>query len=268
MTTLKKHAYMTSLLCLCLAALFVLSACGASSTAQEPSVESPIADVEDSPEPVEDSPEPVEDSPEPTLPPPPEIDINSWEYILANSYNSIAEFQPTVVSFAGQGIDARALGASQDFLYAARGAGFTVYVGVANRSWDSLLAKYDRSVRTLGSAEAAAAVCLGPGVNDHQTGLAIDFTDDPMFVATEDPIYNEDFDETELYDWLCEHCAEYGFILRYPEGKEEYYGTACCPGHFRYVGVEAAEYITENNLCLEEFIMLYDESLVYLPGRS
>ena len=51
-----------------------------------------------------------------------------------------------------------------------------------------------------------------------------------------------------------------------PEGKEEYYGVACQhPAHFRYVGKEAAKYMTENNLCLEEFIMLYDESLVFLP---
>ena len=62
---------------------------------------------------------------------------------------------------------------------------------------------------------------------------------------------------TEFCKWMEEHCAEYGFIVRYPEGKEQYYTLACHPGHFRYVGKEAAAYIMENGLCLEEFIELY-----------
>jgi LAS superfamily LD-carboxypeptidase LdcB len=107
---------------------------------------------------------------------------------------------------------------------------------------------------------------LGPGLSDHQTGLALDFTDRSDLNAMYDEFEDGYMKDTELYQWLVEHCAEYGFILRYPEGKEEYYGTPCQhPAHFRYVGKEAAEYIMANNLCLEEFIMLYDESLVFLP---
>ena len=72
--------------------------------------------------------------------------------------------------------------------------------------------------------------------------------------------------DTELLVWLKEHCTEYGFIFRYPEGKEEFYGLKCRhPAHFRYVGKEAAEYITENGLCLEEFLMMYEGNTVYIP---
>ena len=53
------------------------------------------------------------------------------------------------------------------------------------------------------------------------------------------------------------HCAEYGFILRYPKDKEDVTGIIYEPWHFRYVGKEAAEYIMENGLCLEEFVELY-----------
>ena len=63
---------------------------------------------------------------------------------------------------------------------------------------------------------------------------------------------------TDVYKWMAEHCQEYGFIVRYPLGKSDYYVRACYPGHFRYVGVEAATYIMENDLCLEEFLALYE----------
>ena len=112
----------------------------------------------------------------------------------------------------------------------------------------------------------AADRMLGPGLSEHQTGLAIDFTDSAEYNAWYDEFEDSYMKDTELYQWAVEHCADYGFILRYPEGKEAYYGVACQhPAHFRYVGPVAAKYIMENNLCLEEFIMLYDESLVFLP---
>ena len=54
--------------------------------------------------------------------------------------------------------------------------------------------------------------------------------------------------------WMAEHCAEYGFILRYPKGKQDVTGIIFEPWHFRYVGVEIATYIMENNLTLEEYL--------------
>ena len=67
---------------------------------------------------------------------------------------------------------------------------------------------------------------------------------------------------------MVEHCAEYGFILRYPEGKEAWYGTPCNHAHFRYVGKEAAAYIMEHDLCLEEFLYLEDPSCLFVPGLN
>ena len=62
------------------------------------------------------------------------------------------------------------------------------------------------------------------------------------------------FAETEAGKWLAEHSWEYGFILRYPLGKEEITGIQFEPWHFRYVGVDAAEVITKQNITLEEFV--------------
>lgn len=69
---------------------------------------------------------------------------------------------------------------------------------------------------------------------------------------------NETLANTELSKWMKEHCAEYGFILRFPEDKQDITGIMFEPWHFRYVGVEAAEYIMDKGLCLEEFVALYE----------
>ena len=63
-------------------------------------------------------------------------------------------------------------------------------------------------------------------------------------------------DQTFLL-WLRENCAQYGFILRYPSDKEAITGRSEA-WHFRYVGIEAARYIMDNNLCLEQFVALYE----------
>lgn len=239
-----------------LLALFLLTAC--QSQVQPEASPTPIPSPTASPSP---TPEPM-----PALP---DIDIESWEYILANSYNSIHVYEPMYGGIGGQGIDSRIVDAVSELLQGARDAGYQAYVAVAYRNFEYLLNHYIYEINDQGSAAEAAAIRLPPGCNEHQTGLAIDMTDNYEYNATFlHQFTNEGFEDSELYQWLLEHCQEYGFILRYPEGKEDYYGTACCPGHFRYVGKEAAEYIMENDLCLEEFLLLYDENAVYLPEKA
>ena len=66
-------------------------------------------------------------------------------------------------------------------------------------------------------------------------------------------------EDTPVQQWLMAHCADYGFIVRYPKDKEDVTGIMYEPWHFRYVGKDAAEYIMEHGLCLEEFVALYAE---------
>lgn len=86
------------------------------------------------------------------------------------------------------------------------------------------------------------------GSSEHHTGLALD-----ILCST-----NIEMDESQADEpgnaWLCEHCWEYGFILRYPPGREEITGIQYEPWHFRYVGKDVAEYIMKNELVLEEYI--------------
>ncbi len=204
-----------------------------------------------------------------TLPPLPDIDINSWEFVVANYYNCLNQFGPeNYGGYEGQGVDSRIVEAATNFINAARNEGYHMYMAAGYRNFEYNKNHYISYCHEFGSADEAAKYFLPPGCTEHQTGLAIDLTDDYEHSAFFAEFGNEEFLETDAYKWALEHCAEYGFINRYPEGKEEFYGYPChCAGHFRYVGVEAAKYITENNLCLEEFVALYDPSLVFIPSK-
>ena len=264
---------------LLLALMLSLAACGLPKLPSLPGKKPAVEETQPDPKLQEASAEqPVPETPEPTPEPTPtpepyadkpDIDVHSWEYILCNSYNSISEYCPKYSGFEGQGIEERMLGALSEFLNAARAAGFQAYCSAIFRNYEFLESHYlDYVKNVVGDAVEAANRRLGPGLNEHQTGLAADFTDDANYSAIyEYDSYDDSYmKDTDLYRWLVDNCADYGFILRYPEGKEQFYGVACThPAHFRYVGKEAAQYMKEHNLCLEEFLMLYDEKLVFLP---
>ena len=138
------------------------------------------------------------------------------------------------------------------FIQGCRDAGFSTVINSSYRSYDEQSYTYWAKVSELGGNEtAAAAIVLPPGTSEHQTGLAADIAYD--FVSPK----NRALANTPTFIWLNEHCAEYGFILRYPEDKEEITKVIYEPWHFRYVGVEAATFMKEENLCLEEFLALY-----------
>ena len=210
--------------------------------------------------PAEDAPEPAVETPEPTpsLPPPPDIDIDGWEFLYAGLNNGVGRYHPPVANFEMQYLDKRMLDYANDFLAAAREQGYEVYVGVAYRNFEYNMYRFENAIRDYGSSYEAAKHVFPPGTSEHSTGLAFDITDEMDYSANYYEMHDETVADTEVYKWMAEHCQEYGFIVRYPEGKEEFYGRACYPGHFRYVGVEAATYIMENDLCLEEFLALYE----------
>ena len=81
------------------------------------------------------------------------------------------------------------------------------------------------------------------GTSEHQTGLAFDIT-----------VPNVSFTGTAQQKWLHEHCAEYGFVVRFTADKQKLTGFVAESWHFRYVGVEAAQTMTQNNWCLEEYV--------------
>ena len=112
------------------------------------------------------------------------------------------------------------------------------------RSYDYQVNLYNRYVRQDGK-EAADTYSGRAGFSEHQTGLAVD-------------VYNEEenytnFEKTKEYKWMQENADKYGFILRFPKDKEKETGYHFESWHYRYVGIEAAKYIKENNISFEEY---------------
>ena len=129
---------------------------------------------------------------------------------------------------------------------AARVAGHELYLKSAYRSYKTQSYMYENRIKKYGYDDGWVTK---PGASDHQTGLGCDvvpknWTDRGM---------NEDMAKEEETQWMAEHCAEFGFILRYPADKEDVTKINYEPWHLRYVGKEAAAYIMQNGLCLEEF---------------
>ncbi len=98
--------------------------------------------------------------------------------------------------------------------------------------------------------EAAKWVAI-PGTSEHNLGLAADIVSSTWYNKNND--LTQEFENTEHFKWLYEHCTDYGFILRYPKSKESITEIAYEPWHYRYVGKEVAKYIMENEITLEEF---------------
>ena len=200
-------------------------------------------------------------TPEPT-PELPDVDISSWELCLVNTERPLTgDHIPTIVELEGrQYFDERAADALRAFVAGARAEGLNVIITSSYRphaTQEYLFNNKLQEQRNAGLAEdaayaAAARIVAIPGTSEHQLGLAADIVDQYY------QYMNESLAATELSKWMKEHSAEYGFILRFPEDKQDITKIMFEPWHYRYVGVEAATYIMEHGLCLEEFVALYE----------
>lgn len=130
----------------------------------------------------------------------------------------------------------------------AKAQGFDLKLCSTMRSYETQRTLYNNAVKNKGK-EVANIRSAYPGRSEHHTGLAIDVTSASMGWGLK-----QDFADYPDGKWINEHCQEYGFIIRYPKGKTDITGYDYEPWHLRYVGVEAATYIMENGLTLEEYV--------------
>ena len=138
-------------------------------------------------------------------------------------------------------------------------AGYHPVIRAAYRTHKQQQELYDDKVRQFmndGESEEqaktdASTIIALPGTSEHELGLALDI------VSKESSVLNEAQENTETQQWLMEHCAEYGFVLRYPSDKSSITGIIYEPWHYRYVGTEAAKIMSEEDLCLEEYLEIY-----------
>ncbi|MFC9711495.1 D-alanyl-D-alanine carboxypeptidase family protein [Paenibacillus sp. NPDC056933] len=123
------------------------------------------------------------------------------------------------------------------------------------RSYQRQVSIYNNNVKTKGQ-EYTDRVSSVPGHSEHQTGLAIDVSSPSVGNALE-----EVFGTSKEGEWLAEHAAEYGYIIRYPKGEDRITGYVYEPWHIRYVGTELAPDVVKSGLTLEEY---FDEANIKL----
>ena len=134
----------------------------------------------------------------------------------------------------------------EKLIYDANNNGINIIVDSAFRSGNYQQMILDKLISEKGN-EAYKLVAL-PGTSEHQTGLAVDFA------IYENGIYNDDIKEDDREAiWLKDNAWKYGFILRYPKGKEDITGFSFEPWHYRFVGLELALELYQTNLTLEEY---------------
>lgn len=181
---------------------------------------------------------------------------------LVNVHHPLEDdFDVTTREISGTGklFDVRAADKLEQMLSDAARAGYPMYLVSTYRTIDYQKGLYSNKVneylnmgydQRTAESEAAKWVAI-PGTSEHNLGLAADIVSSTWYNNHGD--LTQDFEQTEHFAWLYEHCADYGFILRFPKGKESITEIAYEPWHYRYVGEDVARYIMENNITLEEF---------------
>lgn len=185
------------------------------------------------------------------------IDEDQWYLTLVNRDRKLPEdFKPTtsyLIDGNSAELDSRC---ADDYIamYNAAledGCTLTPYSGyrrisTQKRNYENKIAQYQsQGYSYLEAAEEAATRILPPGTSEHNLGLAMD-----IVCASS----SAGFEDTKEFAWLMENAQDYGFILRYPEDKQDITKIIYEPWHWRYVGVEAAKAMKASGQCLEEYL--------------
>lgn len=184
-----------------------------------------------------------------------------WNLVLANPWNPLPDSFDDDIQVKGglrgnsnEKVDVRAYESLKAML--TDGAKYNLRICSGYRTVEKQAYLFNNRVKNwmnkgLSREEAEQKVATDtarPGTSEHNTGLAADLLGESYNSLS------QSFEKTEAYKWLMAHCADYGFILRYPKGKESITGYTFEPWHYRYVGKEAASYIMANSLTLEEYL--------------
>jgi len=182
----------------------------------------------------------------------------AWKLLLVNKQHPIPEdYEFTLGTIAGNlKCDERIIPELLEMLQAAKNDGISLIICSPYRPLERQQYLFNRKItgymsRGMSYMEAyklSSQTVTVPNTSEHQLGLALDiYTSSYMTL-------DSGFGETKAGIWLRENCSDYGFILRYPKGKEYITGIEYEPWHFRYVGKEAATEIMQQEICLEEYL--------------
>ena len=189
------------------------------------------------------------------------FDSDDWKIILVNKQHPIPDdydFHLGTI-YGSMRCDERIITPLLDMMRAASKDGVGLIICSPYRDMDRQTMLFTNKVNRymnggvsyMEAYNLASQAVTVPGSSEHQIGLAIDIICDGYSSL------DEGFANTTAGKWLADNSYKYGFILRYPLGKEEITSIEFEPWHFRYVGVDAAAIMHENNICLEEFWSTY-----------
>lgn len=182
----------------------------------------------------------------------------AWELLVVSGANPLPEgfTVPELTELkGGHAVDSRMYPALQQMMDDCRAAGLEPWICSSYRTREKQEELFQNKVERLldlgyseeAAQEEAVRWVARPGTSEHETGLAVDIVDKSY------QILDRKQEQTPVQQWLMDHCAAYGFILRYPTDKSALTGIGYEPWHYRYVGREAAAAIMEQGICLEEY---------------
>lgn len=170
--------------------------------------------------------------------------------VLVNKYYALPSgIEPkNLVNIEGQRMTSEAADAMEKMVSDLRKEGLKIILQSGYRSEDTQYYLYNRYANNYGKKEADT-FSARPNHSEHQTGLTMDLSIDGTL--------SEAFENTEQFKWLNENAHKYGYILRYKKDKVYMTGYTYEPWHYRYVGVEVATIIKNENLTFEEYYVKY-----------
>lgn len=187
-----------------------------------------------------------------------------WNLILVNPFQALPDdFDIELVEVDNeQRIDSRIVEAWTNWKEAALQEGHRLFFASGHRDVSRQASNFNRTTQEYmdeglteeEAIEKSKEYLTEPGHSEHHTGLALDIVDEEWIVSGQG--LEPEYDEEDSQKWLVSSMSDFGFILRYPKGKEKITGINYESWHFRYVGIENAKYIEENDLTLEEYVEL------------
>ena len=178
-----------------------------------------------------------------------DTDMSDGYLIICNKYHKLkSNYVPNLVSLAGYGggqMEKTAAGYFKEMCNAAKKDGIDIHNISGYRSYNTQKSLYNSYVNRDGK-EKADTYSARAGTSEHQTGLATDINS-----------LSTSFENTSAFKWLSNNAYKYGFILRYPKGKEHITGYMYEPWHYRYVGKDVAKFIYDKKITYEEYYATY-----------
>ena len=188
-------------------------------------------------------------------------DITKGKLMLVNKYNylddsyecsDLVKVSNEYANLNGNMLNSEAYSAIKELIDDALKEDYHIRINYSYRSYETQEDIYNGYKNSKGE-EYADGISIRPGFSEHQTGYAVD-------VGVQSKYSKGAFKSSNEYKWMKENAYKYGFILRYPEGKENLTGCNSEPWHYRYVGKDVATFIHENNITFDEYYAYYIEN--------